>query len=173
MLNQVFYNTPRWVWVLLLALFWLGLSQALPRTASLKRITLMPVAMTGLSLYGAVTAFGTGAQVLLVWLTAAVLMFLLVKQRARSGVISYDPATRRFKLAGSWVPLMLILGLFVTKYLVGVATAMQPALVHEAGFSLGFATLYGAFSGVFLARASHLWRVALQFDRRPGTIVAS
>jgi hypothetical protein len=173
MLNQIIANTPRWVWILLLALLWLGLSQTLPRKATLKRITLMPLAMTGLSLYGTVAAFGTGAQVLLVWLGAASLTLMRLMQRALSAESRYDPTTRSFTLPGSWVPLMLILGLFVTKYIVGALTAMQPALVHEASFSLGFAMLYGAFSGVFLARAARLWRLAFDFDRLPRTIVAS
>ncbi len=173
MINQIIANTPRWVWVLLLALLWLGLSQALPRTTSLKRITIMPLAMTGLSLYGTVTAFGADPTVLLLWLTSASLMVVLLMQRSLPEATRYDPASRRFAMPGSWVPLMLIVGLFATKYVVGATSAMRPELAHEAGFSLGFALLYGAFSGVFLARAARLWRLALQLESSPRTIVAS
>ena len=161
MLGQIFANTPGWVWGLLLALLWLGLSQAVTRTASLKRITLLPLTMTGLSLYGTVTAFGAGPQLLLVWLSACALALTLVLQQALPEATRYDPATRRFTLPGNWVPLLLILGIFVTKYFVGAVTAMQPALAHGASFSLGFAALYGAFAGIFLARAARLWRLAL------------
>lgn len=162
MLNQIFTNTPRWVWGLLLALLWLGLSQAVARSASLRRVTLMPLAMTGLSLYGTVSAFGADAQLLLVWLGACVLTAALVMQQALPDGTSYDAATRRFFLPGSWVPLLLILGIFATKYGVGVVTALQPALRHELRFALGVAALYGAFSGVFAARAARLWRLALR-----------
>ena len=172
MLNQIFIHTPRWVWLLFIALLWLGLSQAVTRSASLKRITVMPLAMTGLSLYGSVTAFGGDSQILIVWLGAAALMGTVVLQRPLPDACRYDPATRRFTLPGSWVPLLLMLGLFLTKYVVGAVTAMQPALAVDAGFSLGFGALYGAFSGVFLARAGRLWRLAMQIDRLPGTIVA-
>lgn len=165
MLNQILVNTPRWVWVLLLALLWLGLSQAVSRTASLRRITLLPLAMTGLSLYGTVTAFGADPQVLLVWLCAASLIVTLVLRQTLPDATRYDTATQRFTLPGSWVPLLLILGIFITKYVVGVATAMQPALARDANFSLGFGALYGAFSGVFLARAVRLWRLALRQER--------
>ncbi len=165
MLYQIFANTPRWVWGLLLALLWLGLSQTITRTASLKRITLLPLAMTGLSVYGSVAAFGAGPQVLLVWLSACALALALVLQQAPPDATRYDPATRLFTLPGSWVPLLLILGIFVTKYFVGVATALQPALARDASFSQSFVALYGAFSGVFLARATRLWRLALRLDR--------
>ncbi|MBT9507000.1 MAG: hypothetical protein IV109_10400 [Rhodoferax sp.] len=171
MLNQILANTPRWVWVLLVALLWLGLSQAVTRTASLKRITLMPLAMIGLSLYGTVAAFGAEPQVLLVWLCAGGLMAALVLQQPLQDATHFDTWKRRFTLPGSWVPLMLILGIFMTRYIVGAVTAMQPALAHDASFSLAFGALYGAFSGVFLARAARLWRLALQADR-PGTPAA-
>jgi hypothetical protein len=39
---------------------------------------------------------------------------------------------------------------------------MQPALAHNVSFALAIATLYGAFSGVLLARTAKLWRIALQ-----------
>ena len=172
MLNQIIVNTPRWVWLLLAALLWLGLSQALPRTASLKRITVMPLAMTGLSLFGTVTAFGAEPQVLLPWFGAASLMVLLLTPRSLSEGTRYDPETRRFNMPGSWVPLLLIMGLFAIKYVVGAASTIQPALARETGFSLGFAMLYGGFSGVFLARATQLWRLALQWESSPRTIVA-
>ncbi|MDO8699747.1 MAG: hypothetical protein Q7J75_04915 [Rhodoferax sp.] len=165
MLNQILANTPRWVWVLLIVLLWLGFSQAVTRTASLKRITIMPLAMIGLSLYGTVAVFGAEPLVLLVWLCAGGLTATLVLQQPLHDATRYDNWTQRFTLPGSWVPLMLILGIFMTKYIVGAVTAMQPALAHDAGFSLAFGALYGAFSGAFLGRAARLWRLALHNDR--------
>jgi hypothetical protein len=166
MLNQIILNTPRWVWLLLLALLWLGLSQTLTRTVSLKRLTLTPLAMTALSLSGVVGTFGAGAA-LLVWLLVAALSATLLALQALPDTTRYDPATRSFCLPGSWLPLALILGIFLTKYFVGVVTAMQPALIQDAAFALGFSALYGAFSGVFLARAARLWRLAMQIDSAP------
>jgi hypothetical protein len=164
MLYQIFLNTPRWVWVLLLALLWLGLSQTLTRRVTLRRITLTPLAMTALSLFGVVGVFGAGAA-LLVWLLVAALSATWLARRALPAATRWDPATRRISLPGSWAPLALILGIFLTKYFVGVVTAMQPALVGDAVFALGFSALYGAFSGVFLARAVRLWRLATRPDK--------
>lgn len=161
MLHQILANTPRWVWILLAALLWLGLSQTRSRNVTLQRVTLMPLAMTGLSLYGALAVFGATPPVLLVWLLAGSVMTALVLSQALPEGTSYDPATRLFSLPGSWVPLLLIMGIFMTKYVVGALTSMQPALRHDAAVSLGFATLYGAFSGIFLARAARLWRLLL------------
>lgn len=162
MLNQIFSHTPRWVWLLLLVLIGLGLSQAVSRQASLRRITVLPLAMVGLSLSGTLSAFGAQAQTMLFWLLAGGLTAALLMQRVLPENTRYDARTRTFSLPGSWVPLMLILGIFVTKYVVGVATAMQPGLAHDPVFAAAFTALYGAFSGVFLARAARLWRLALQ-----------
>ena len=72
----------------------------------------------------------------------------------------YCNASRRFDLPGSAMPLVLIMGIFLTKYLVGVELAMQPALARDSAFALQIAALYGAFSGLFVARAMRLWRLA-------------
>ncbi|CAN5760543.1 hypothetical protein BH11PSE12_BH11PSE12_22450 [soil metagenome] len=159
MLNQILLNTPRWVWFLLVALVWLGLSQSRTRKVSLQRVTVMSLAMVGLSLYGTVTAFGADVPVMLVWLLACALMMALVLRRRLAAATCYDANVRCFTVAGSWVPLILMMAIFMTKYLVGALGAMNPALLHEARFMLGFAALYGIFSGIFLGRAIRLWRL--------------
>ena len=61
--------------------------------------------------------------------------------------------------------MLLILGVFLTKYVVGVELAMQPALAHDGAYTLAVATIYGVFSGLFVGRAARLWRLTA----RPGT----
>lgn len=167
MVNQIFINTPRWVWILLMALIWLGISQSFTRTISIKRVTLMPLVMTGLSLFGTLAAFGAQPLALVAWFLAATLSAWLVMQRPLPETTRYDPLARRISLPGSWIPLVLILGIFMTKYVVGVTGALQPALIHDLGFSLGFSALYGAFSGIFLGRAASLLRLAHQVSGLP------
>ena len=159
MLNQIFAHTPRWVWVLLLALLCLGLSQSVTRRASLRRVTLLPLVMAGLSLYGAVSGFGAQAP-LLFWLASAAASAALVLRRGLPEGTRYDALRLEFTLPGSWMPMALVLGIFLTKYFVGVVTALQPALVGDPLFAFTLSALYGAFSGVFLARALRLWRLA-------------
>jgi hypothetical protein len=74
----------------------------------------------------------------------------------------YDPATRSFRLPGTLVPLFLILGIFLTKYGVGVELAMQPRLAADASFAFGVAAVYGLFNGLFAGRAARLLRLALR-----------
>ena len=167
MLNQILSGTPRWVWVLLLVLIGLGLRQVRARRASLARITALPLVMASLSLAGMASAFGADPKLLLVWLATGGLMLVSLARRAPPEGARYDVQARRFTLPGSWVPLLLILGIFLVKYFVGVATAIQPAVAQDPLFAFAFSALYGVFCGIFLARAARLWRLALREMRSP------
>lgn len=172
MLGPVVRNTPPWVWGLLATLLALGLSQLRSRSVSRTRMALMPVAMTGFSLWGTVSAFGSSpliAYVLLAWAAGAVLMLGLIAPQAPLAGTHYDAAARSFRVPGSWVPLALILGIFLTKYIVGVDLVMQPALARDGQYTLVIGGLYGLFSGAFAGRAARLWRLAL----RPGSSSAT
>lgn len=159
---QIFANTPVWVWGLLVALIALGYSQTRDRSASLVRITIMPVAMTAFSLWGTVSAFGPSVAVLGIWSVAAATLLLAVTLLFGPAQGTYDAQTRLFKLPGSWVPMLLITGIFLTKYAAGASMAMNPALKYDLAFALVLATVYGAFSGIFAGRAARLLRLALR-----------
>jgi len=162
MMMQILSGTPKWVFVLFAALLWLGVQQMLPRRVGLNRATLLPLVMTGLSLYGVASAFGNLPMALLTWLAGTAVSLTIALQLQSNTGIEYDATNRRFLLPGSMVPLALFMGIFLTKYAVGVSIGMQPALAHDSSFALIVSGLYGAFSGIFLARAARLWRMAMQ-----------
>jgi hypothetical protein len=167
MLGSVLAHTPSWVWGLLASLAWLGGSQLANRTVGLRRTLLMPLVMTGLSIYGISSAFAGSPQIaatVVAWMAALAVVCALalwVRPRAPRGTL-YTASTRQFFIPGSAVPLLLILSIFLTKYLVGVELAMQPALAHDSSFALQIAALYGMFNGFVAARSLRLWRLARQ-----------
>jgi Na+/H+ antiporter NhaC len=76
--------------------------------------------------------------------------------------IRWLDAERRVLMPGSLLPLVLMLGLFLFKYSVGFSLAINPGLAADT-VTAGFAGLvYGAFSGVFLARALAVGRAVRQ-----------
>lgn len=166
---QVFSRAPAWVWGLLVALIALGLSQTRRRQVGLVRIAVLPLAMGGFSLWGTVSAFGAFPAVLGLWLAALLSLLVLVGQRAAPEGTAYDAATRRFTLPGSWVPLLLILGIFTVKFAVGASLSVQPLLKMNVPFVLTVTLLNGVFSGLFAGRALRLLRLAL----KPGTPFAT
>lgn len=161
MIMHILANTPKWVFILFFALLWMGLQQLLPRSVSLSRATIVPLAMTVLSLYGVTSAFGDSGQALLAWIAGAVVVFSIGFNLQSASPIGFDLRSRRFQMPGSAVPLAVFMGIFFTKYAVGVSIGMQPSLAHDSNFALAVSALYGAFSGVFLTRAAKLWRLAL------------
>lgn len=167
MLAQIITRTPVWVWVLLLALLWLGASQMLTRSVTLRRVTVLPVAMTGLSLYGTLSVFGSAPAALSLWLAAAGASAVLTLRRPLPEGTRFDTWTRRFTLPGSVVPLIIIVGIFVTKYAVGVALGINPSLAQDAVFALSVSAVYGVFSGIFMARSIRLWNLARASEASP------
>ncbi|MGJ7507055.1 DUF6622 family protein [Variovorax sp. GT1P44] len=165
MLTQILAHTPKWVFALFATLLWLGAKQLLTRSVSLTRVTLMSVGMTGLSVYGVASAFGDSPMALLAWAAAGSSVLGLVLQRALPATTRYDAASRRFHVAGSAIPMLLMMGIFFTKYVFGAMLAMHPEIAHQTTFAVGVSALYGAFSGIFMGRAVRLWRLAIQADR--------
>lgn len=161
-LLSILTHTPYWVFGLFAALAALGISQCVQREVTLQRMTLVPLAMVGLSLYGTVSVFGAQFHVLALWAAAAAASALAVFSRRAAAGTRYDAARRTFTVPGSIVPLLLIMGIFCTKYGVNVALALHPAPAHNPQFAAAVSAVYGAFSGVFAARAARLWKLAAQ-----------
>jgi uncharacterized membrane protein len=155
-------NTPPWAWLLLSSLVTAGLAQARERTASLARISILPIVLVLFSLASAVAAFGRSPllpEALWLWAMAAAAMTALLAPGQSAA--QFDTATRSYRLPGSWLPLVLMVGIFFVRYTVAVRLVLHPSLVLDTSFVLPVATLYGAVSGIFLGRAARLWRLAL------------
>ncbi len=168
MLMLILTNTPKWVFVLFAVLVWLGIKQMFARTQGLNRTIIMPVAMTVLSLVGVTSAFGNSSEALLAWVATAVVVCVVSLQLLRANSVQYDASTRSFQMPGSVVPLVLFMGIFFTKYVVGASMGMNPALAQNANFALIVGALYGCFSGIFVARAAVLVRIALRQSNAVG-----
>jgi hypothetical protein len=164
-LTQIFLHTPKWVFVLFATLVWLGAKQLFANSVGLGRVTVMPIVMTGLSVFGLTSAFGDSPTALLAWGAAALAALTLVLRRGLPAGTRYTSASRTFHLTGSAVPLALMMGIFCTKYAVGATLAMHPEIRHDTAFALAVPLMYGFFSGVFTGRAVRLWKLAMREDR--------
>ena len=160
MFYQIITRTPIWVWAVLALLLWVGVKQTLPRNVSLWRITVLPLVMVGLSLAGMLTAFGAGNHALLAWGAAAAVAAAVVMRCSLPQATHYNAWTQQFHIPGNWTPLVLMMGIFITKYAAGITLAMHPELARDALFSQSAGALYGSFSGVFAGRALRLWCLA-------------
>ncbi len=174
MLQQILTHTPIWVWGILAFLLYRGLVAGTDREMTLKTVFVIPLVMLGLSLQGIVSGFGAGSigsvPALAAWFLAAVAGTLLAAYTFDRAGVRVDPLRRTIFQRGSWMPLLLMMGIFCTKYAVGVALALQPALAQHPRFALGVCALYGLFNGIFFGR---MWRVVTLYRQacmpRPAT----
>jgi hypothetical protein len=163
MLPAIVRATPAWVWGLLAALIALGASQLRDRTAGLARVSAMPVAMTAFSAWGMVATFASSpvaGPAIALWLGVAATVAAVLARGPSAA--RYDAGRREYHLPGSVVPLLLILGIFLAKWSVGVELSLQPPLVRDRAFTLSIAAVYGLINGLFVGRALRLWRLALR-----------
>ena len=171
LIARVLLGTPWWVWGLLMGLLALGYSQTRTRQAGLPRTLAMPVAMGALSIYGTLSTLGATPLVMAGWLATAVLSAWLVLRQPVAAGTRYDTTRRVIEQPGSWVPLALIVGIFLTKYSVIVSLTLHPELRFDPAFALPVAMLYGAFSGFFAGRALRLLRLIAATHRSPAPFV--
>lgn len=152
MFQAIVQHTPVWVGFLLPALVALGLLQTRTRQLRPFVAALMPVAFLVLSLVGMRSTFGAQPLAWAAWAAglAAVIGTTLAFGAWRG--IRWLPAQQRFDVPGSWAPLVVILSIFVFRFVLGAALAISPALARQPAFATVAGMLFGVFSGVFIGR---------------------
>ena len=165
MLISIIQHTPVWVWLLLGGLVALGLSQTRAREMSLLRIAIVPLVLVALSLSGVFSAFGHLPVAFGGWATGFCAALAFARNAVATRGATWSPGTGTLHVPGSWLPLSLMVGLFSIKYFAGVNLAMNPALASNAVFAGGCSLAYGSISGLFLARALSLRRLAPRQQR--------
>jgi hypothetical protein len=153
---QILSHTPTWVFVVLALIVWVGSLQLVTRHVRFGRVVGVATAMVVLGIFGVATAFGDTPVALAGALLAGVPAAAAVALLPLPAGTEYDAARRRFRVPGSAMPLLLMAGLFSTKYAVGVALALHPELRAQLPFAIGVSALYGVFSGLFAGRALRL-----------------
>jgi hypothetical protein len=155
---QILLYTPRWVFALLAGLCVFGLMQVRTRRVSLWLAALLPAAMPVLSLSGVLQYVGVWPPALMAWLLGLAAASMLGLKAMDPQGARYDAESRKLVVAGSWIPLLVILGIFSVRYAMGVARGMDLELVRDRNVQLAASLLLGAFSGFFLARGILYWR---------------
>lgn len=145
-------RTPIWVWFVLAALIALGLKQARDSVLSPGRLIAIPAVLSTMSLLGAATTFTAHAGAVLVWalgLAAGIAAFSLLKLPVRAQALP----NKLIAVSGSWLPMSMMLSVFILRYVVSVALAIKPALAQQNGFMIVVCSLYGLMAGLFAGRA--------------------
>lgn len=163
MVTEILKRTPPWVFVLFFVLLAFGYFQSKDRVVSRSRVTLLPAAMLLLSFYGVFSAFGLTPAPLVFWGAGVAIAVWSGLKFANGDGVSFSAESRSFTLPGSWLPLSLMMAIFITKYAVGVVLARKLPIAGALTFVGVVSLVYGLLSGFFLARAVAI----LQTARKP------
>ena len=149
---EIIRRTPVWVWAILAALIVLGLTQMRDRLVSRTRLMVTPIGLGLYSLSGAASMFGARPPIVAAWIAG--LALAIAANRVLLWPRDARPDGRgNFAVPGSAWPLVLMMAIFVLRYVGAVSLAFRPAWAQEPVFSLGLALAYGTLSGLFTARA--------------------
>lgn len=159
MFMQIITHTPVWVWVFLAGFIALGWSQARDREVSLKRVTLLPLVMITYSASSVLQNVGSHPSLFLAWLAACAIVAVGVMGIELDKKTRYQAETKMLTVAGSWVPMCLILTIFIGKYVLAIFSVMRADIAQSIAFTTASATIFGALSGIFLGRAARLWKL--------------
>ncbi len=155
---QILLYTPVWVFVLLAGLVVFGLMQARTRRVAVWLTLILPVAMPILSLSGVLQYVGLWWPALAVWVLALGTASMLCLRAMNPDTARYDSESRKLIVVGSWIPLLVILGIFSVRYAMAVARAMEFEIARDPNAQLAVSLVLGAFSGFFFARGLLFWR---------------
>ncbi len=157
---EILKHTPSWVFILFFGLLILGFWQSRDRVVSRSRLFLLPIAMTLFSAHSLQNEFGTVWSYIAVWLLGVAVSFCLGLFIGAPRRVAYSAEINSFFVPGSWVPLILILGIFSIKYAVGIILGMNMPIGTTPVFINSVCLLFGLFSGVFLSRAISIAKIA-------------
>ena len=159
LIGNVLGYTPVWVWFLLVGLIALGLKWTQPRQTGLTGIFVVPAIMVLLSLSHLLS---DGLS--MVSLAALALGGLLGVAAGLSLERRYRPVALgggRLQLAGEWTPMLVMLGVFLTRYTGAAVAAAAPVVAEGLEFRLMLGGLSAFFALLLVTRTSLRLRLAL------------
>jgi hypothetical protein len=166
MLAIIISHTPVWVWLLLAFLIYRGVSALSERPLLAGNVLPLPVILTVWGLVSMYNRYGNDFGVMACWafgyIAAFVIGCLSVTQNAVRGT---REAPRQ---AGSVVPLLLILSIFVVKYSVEVSFGFHPEIVGASPVSNCVALVYGGLAGLMAGRVLRFFERARRLPCAPG-----
>lgn len=113
MLVQIISHTPIWVNAVFFVLLVFGLMQTRTRSVSKIPALLLPVGMIALPLAGINSSFGLTTIPLAAWGVATVVATGVGYTIFRDKRIHYEAANGKFFMPGSWVPLVVMMAIFL------------------------------------------------------------
>jgi len=149
---QILTHTPWWVFVLFFYLLKVGIDATKPRVVSMKKLFILPAVFLAISINSLISSFSIGLLTLAVYATSLAIGIIGGWALVRNLNLHFDHKHHLVKMPGSFVPLILVLTIFSTKYYLGYLIATHPEIVQKVEFTLFQLAVSGLCTGLFLGR---------------------
>lgn len=149
-LGTILIRTPFWVWLLLAALIWFGLSRTKTREINATSQLIAPIIFVGLVLVKLILS-GFAPMPLLGAISGIVLGALAVLwlKPARN---TTRLASGRLRIEGEWISLAIIMIVFLANYAAAVIGSIAPHIITGAEFQYSMALINGFSAALMTLR---------------------
>ncbi|MBX7147239.1 MAG: hypothetical protein K1X44_08020 [Alphaproteobacteria bacterium] len=152
LIGQILIHTPWWVYLLFAFLMLRGIKASKTRITKLDRLFLLPVIFLFFSIHTLLSSVALTPFVIFLWVGGVMIGALIGWVYLYKQKISVDQKNRLLKLPGTWSILIIILGIFSTKYYFQYKLISNPAVATEPIFQYSLLMISGIFVGFTVGR---------------------
>ncbi|TNH06740.1 DUF6622 family protein [Testudinibacter sp. TR-2022] len=151
-------HVPIWVWGLLIFLLVIGWLASQDREMPISRLFILPIAFSIWLLVGSAVTFSGAFKLFFPLLLLGFILGFAWWCKVIPKQYIVRTAQHRIFLAGSYFTLIFALSVFMVKFILTSALAINPTWTNNMSFLLSYALINGFFSGFIWGRTYRLYR---------------
>lgn len=147
---QIITKIPVFVWPLFAILLLGGLRARKTNVVPLAVLVLVPSIFFGWSLFSFFGKYATGPLAILFWLLCLGTGFFIGFSHMQRLKLQFDKKKKKVEMPGSWIPLILSMSIFTSRFSIGMMSSMLPHLngsILFLGLELFSTIILGIFAG--------------------------
>lgn len=147
---EIITNIPLFVWPLFAILLISGLRARKVHTVPMAALLLIPSVFFGWSIFSFFGKYTTASLANLFWFLCLGVGFSIGFFHMQRLKLRFDRQKKRVEMPGSWIPLMLSMSIFTSKFSIGMMSSTLPHLngsIVFLGFELFATIILGVFAG--------------------------
>ena len=148
---QILTEIPVFVWPLFAILVLGGIRAMKTSEVSIAVLLLIPSIFFGWLLFSFFENYATNPFTIFYWLLCLGLGFYIGVSHMQTQKLKFDKRKKIVEMPGSWIPLMLSMSIFTSKFSMGMMSSMMPHL-NESLLFLGLELFSTLILGIFAGR---------------------
>lgn len=150
-MQQIITKIPIFVWPLFTILLLGGLKARKASAVPIAALLLIPSIFLSWSLFSFFGKCSTNPLAILFWILCLGLGFLIGFLHMQRLNLQFDKQKKQVEMPGSWIPLILSMSIFTSKFSIGMMSSMTPHLNGSLLF-LGLELFSTLILGIFAGR---------------------